>query len=190
MFGNGKVMGTVLVGVGIAVLVLTVGFMAVGYFTGSTGLPGAALGALLCGFLPLLIFGGVGGYLIVTGRKEEAELALIKKKERILGLIQAQGQTTLGPIMVEMDMTREQVTNAIYELVAMGLFTGYIDWDSLTFYSKEASEIGSNQCPNCGGVREFVGQGVVKCPYCGVSLFVPPNAEQTQAEPQPPAEQG
>ncbi|HID76697.1 MAG TPA: hypothetical protein EYP56_11965, partial [Planctomycetaceae bacterium] len=30
-------------------------------------------------------------------------------------------------------------------------------------YSADAAKIGTNQCPNCGGIREFVGQGIVKC---------------------------
>ena len=88
--------------------------------------------------------------------------------------------------MLELKMDREQVTTAIYELVAMGLFSGYSDWDALVFYSKDAAQVGSNECPNCGGIRELVGQGVVRCPYCGVSLFVPPGAEQTRVEPVPP----
>ena len=186
MFGTGKVVGLVLIGAGILVCVVVAGFMGVGVATGSTGAGGAALGLILFGFLPLLIFGAVGIYLYVTGRKEEAELAVIRKKERILGLIQAQGQASVGSIMMELSMTRDQVTNAIYELVAMDLFSGYIDWDALIFYSQDASAVGSNQCPNCGGVREMVGKGVIKCPYCGVSLFIPPQAEQTRAEPKPP----
>ena len=186
MFANGRVMGLVLIGVGAAIAILVTGFMVVGYASGSTGIAGAALGAVACGLLPLIVFAGVGSYLVVVGRKEEAELEIIRKKERILGLIQAQGQASVGPIMMEMDMTRDQVTDAIYELVAMGLFSGYIDWEKLTFYSQDAAKVTSNQCPNCGGIRELVGKGVVKCPYCGVGLFIPPDAEQTVAEPKPP----
>jgi hypothetical protein len=186
MFANGKVMGLVLIGVGAAIAVIVTAFMGVGYVSGSTGIAGAALGVVVCGLVPLVAFAGVGGYLFVVGRNEEAELELVRKKERLLGLIQAQGQASVGPIMMEMDMTRDQVTDAIYELVAMGLFSGYIDWEKLTFYSQDAAAVGSNQCPNCGGIRELVGKGVVKCPYCGVGLFIPPNAEQTTAEPRPP----
>ncbi len=187
MFSNSKVTGMVLIGVGIAVCVVASGFMVVGYSTESMGIPGMALGILACGLLPMIAMGGVGAYLYVNGRKEEAELVVIRKKERLLGLIQAQGQASIGPIMMELNMTRDEVTTAIYELVAMGLFSGYIDWDTITFYSEDASAVGSNQCPNCGGIRELVGKGVIKCPYCGVSLFVPPDAEQRHAEPKPPA---
>jgi DNA-directed RNA polymerase subunit RPC12/RpoP len=67
-----------------------------------------------------------------------------------------------------------QVKNYIYDLVGKGLFTGYIDWQSSTLYAKEAGAMQSTKCPNCGGVRELVGKGVVKCPYCGAELFLPP----------------
>jgi hypothetical protein len=112
---------------------------------------------------------------------------VVRQKERLLGMIQAQGKVTLNTIMVEQHLNREQVQNYIYELVQQGLFSGYIDWKNATFYSQDASRVGSNKCPNCGGVREIVGKGIVKCPYCGVELFIPPDAPQTTATPQPPA---
>ncbi len=186
MFGNAKVIGPILIAIGGISCLLVSAYMGVAVYIDQVTLLGAILGALACGVVPLLAFGGVGTYLLITGRKEAAEMELIRKKERILGLIQAQGQASVGTIMVEMSMTRDQVTDAIYELVAMNLFSGYIDWDALTFYSQEASAVGSNQCPNCGGVREMVGKGVIKCPYCGVSLFIPPDAPQTSAQPLPP----
>ncbi len=190
MFARGKIIGPVLIAVGAGICAVVAAFMGVGVATEQVSMAGAALGSALFGFLPLILFAGVGAYLYISGGKEEVELEAIRKKERILGLVQSQGQASISSIMMELKMTREEVTNAFYELVSMGLFTGYIDWDSLTFYSKEAAAVGSNQCPNCGGIREFVGQGVIKCPYCGVSLFIPPGTEQTQAEPKPPAEQG
>jgi hypothetical protein len=125
-------------------------------------------------------------YLLSKGRAEEAAMADVRRKERLLGLIQAQGQAQLGTIMVELKVDRETVKRDIYELVQQGLFTGYINWPALTFYSAEASRVGSNKCPNCGGVRELVGRGIVKCPYCGVELFIPPDAPQTEATPAPP----
>ncbi len=189
MFGRGKLAGPILIVVGVAICGIAAAFMGVGLATENLAIEGAALGLILFGCFPLVLFAGVGAYLLVAGRREEAEREQIRKKERILGLIQAQGQVSLGEIMLEMEMDRQQVTNAIYELVSMGLFSGYSDWDALVFYSSDAARVGSNQCPNCGGIRELVGQGVVKCPYCGVSLFVPPGTEQTRATPIPPPDQ-
>ncbi|MDK1028088.1 MAG: hypothetical protein QGM50_04885 [Anaerolineae bacterium] len=188
--GNGKIMGPILIVVGIVIFLLATAFVVLGYFSGRTDeITSVVLGISCFGIAPLALFGGVGTYLFISGRKEEAETELIRKKESILGLIQTQGHASVGSIMVEMEMTREEVTNAIYELVSMGLFSGFINWDKLEFYSKDAALIGSNTCPNCGGIRELVGKGVVKCPYCGVSLFVPEDAVQTQAKPKAPTDE-
>ncbi len=171
-------------------------FAAVALYLGSSvatdqvPLAAAIFGAVLFGVLPLLLFGGVGAFLFRRGQAEEQEMAEVRKKERLLGLIQAQGQASLGTIMLETKMSRDEVKNAIYDLVNQGLFAGYIDWSALTFYSQDAARVGSNKCPNCGGVRELVGKGIVKCPYCGVELFIPPDAPQTTATPAQPAGDG
>lgn len=187
MIGSGKVVGTILIIIGLGICGLVSLFVASGVASGQTTLAGAILGIGAFGVVPLLILGGVGAYLFVRGGREERELASVRQKERLLGMIQTQGKVTLNTIMVEQHMTREQVTNDIYELVQQGLFSGYIDWNAATFYSKDAGKVGSNKCPNCGGIRELVGKGVVKCPYCGVELFIPPDAPQTTATPEPPA---
>ncbi len=175
---------------GIAICLSVALFVGSGYTGDQVGRSGAILGIALFGVLPLLLFGGAGAFLYARGHAEELELAAIRKKERLLGLIQAQGKASLGTIMIETKMTRDEVRDAIYELVNLGLFAGYIDWSAQTFYSQDAARVGSNACPNCGGVRELVGKGIVKCPYCGVELFIPPDAPQTVATPVQPAGDG
>lgn len=186
MSGAGKVVGIILLIVGLVICGVVSLFVGVGALSGQTTMAGAILGIGAFGIIPLLLFGGVGAFLFAHGSAEERELAAVRQKERLLGLIQAQGKVTLNTIMVEQRLTREQVKNYIYELVQQGLFSGYIDWNTNTFYSKDAARVGSNKCPNCGGVREIVGKGIVKCPYCGVELFIPPDAPQTTAAPEPP----
>lgn len=187
MAGNGKTVGTILMIVGVVIFAVAVLFMGSGLGSGQATSSGAILGIALFGVIPLLLFGGVGAYLFSKGRSEAAMMVDVRRKERLLGLIQAQGKAPLNTIMVELKMTRDQVKQDIYELVQQQLFSGYIDWSTLTFYSSDAQRVGSNKCPNCGGVRELVGKGVVKCPYCGVELFIPPDAPQTQATPVPPS---
>jgi hypothetical protein len=187
MTTTGKMTGLILMVVGVVVFLVALLFVGSGYAGGQVGLPGMVLGVALFGVIPLLLFAGVGAFLFTRGRAEEQELAEVRKKERLLGLIQAQGKAALGSIMIETKMTRDEVKNAIYDLVNQGLFAGYIDWSTQTFYSEDAARVGSNKCPNCGGVRELVGKGVVKCPYCGVELFVPADAPQTTAAPAAPA---
>ena len=187
MIGSGKTVGMILIAAGVIILLIVAIFTGSGVASGRLSGSGAILGIGLFGVLPLLVLGGVGAYLFSKGRSEEQELAGVRKKERLLGLIQSQGKASLNSIIVEMKMTRDEVKRDIYELVQQGLFTGYIDWSTNTFYSKDAAQVGSNKCPNCGGVRELVGQGIVKCQYCGAELFIPPGAPQTPAAPAPPA---
>lgn len=187
MIGSGRTVGVILVVAGLAICLIVALFVGSGLATGRTNLAATILGIGLFGVIPLLLFGGVGVYLFVRGGVEARELADVRKKERLLGMIQAQGKVSLNSIMIEQHLTREQVRNDVYDLVNQGLFSGYIDWQTATFYSKDASRVGSNKCPNCGGIREVVGKGIVKCPYCGVELFVPPDAPQTTAVPVPPS---
>jgi ribosomal protein S27E len=186
MSASGKTIGLILMLVGVVILVVATAFVGSGLASHQVQASGAILGIVLFGVLPLLLLGGVGAYLYVQGRAEAREMAQVRQKERLLGMIQAQGRVSLGQAMIEMKMSRDDITNAIYELVNQGLFAGYIDWNAQTFYSQDAARVGSNTCPNCGGVRELVGKGIVKCPYCGATLFIPPDAPQTVATPAPP----
>jgi hypothetical protein len=73
---------------------------------------------------------------------------------------------------LELNATRDQVKEWIYDLVGKGLFTGYINWDEGILYSKQVSDMGTNKCPNCAGQLELAGKGVVGCPYCGTEIFL------------------
>jgi hypothetical protein len=189
MTGSGKTVGLIAIVAGIVVFLGAALWIGSGWRMGQTDGPAALLGITLCGAIPLLLLGGFGVFMLIRGQAEERDLAGVRKKERLLGMIQAQGKVSLSSAMIEMKMTRQEVNNAVYELVNQGLFAGYIDWSNQTFYSQDAARVGSNKCPNCGGVRELVGKGIVKCPYCGVELFIPPDAPQTTAVPAPPAAQ-
>ncbi len=183
----GKTVGWIAIAIAVAAVVLSAVFLGSGVATHKLTVPGAILGFILFGALPAIFLGAVGVYLIIKGKAEAKEQAEADKMQRLLGLIQSHGQVSLAQVMIEMKMTREEITQMIYNLVSLGLFTGYIDWDAMTFYASDAAKIVSNVCPNCGGTREFVGKGIVKCPYCGATIFIPPNAPNTQAKPQPPA---
>jgi hypothetical protein len=187
MIGAGRTIGIILIVAGLGICGVVSLFIGSGVTSNAVGGPGAILGIGLFGVMPLLLLGGVGVFLFIKGGSEAKEMEGIRKKERLLGMIQAQGQVSVGSAAIELKMSRDEIKTSIYELVEQGLFSGYIDWSKQTFYSQDAAKVGTNKCPNCGGVREFVGKGIVKCPYCGVDLFIPPDAPQTTATPQAPA---
>ena len=165
-------MGIILIVVG-----LLVGLIAALFF-GSGLASGRALSAMILGFglvfvavvLPLM---GVGGFLFIRGSREAAEMAKLAKERKVLDMVEAKGQVRVAEVALELNATRDQVRDYIYDLVGKGLFTGYINWDEGILYSKQASELrGSNKCPNCGGELELAGKGVVRCPYCGTEIFL------------------
>jgi len=171
MTSSGKTIGIIMILAGIAI-----GLVAAIFF-GSGAASGRTASAMILGFglvfvvvvLPLV---GVGGFLFVKGRQEVAAFAEVEKEKRVLNMVLAQGQVRVAEAALELNATRDQVKGWIYDLVGKGLFTGYINWDEGILYSKQASELGTNKCPNCGGVLELAGKGVVNCPYCGTEIFL------------------
>jgi membrane protein implicated in regulation of membrane protease activity len=173
----GRIIGIVLIVAGLLICGVVALFMGVGALAAGEGpgvsRAGAILGIALFGVAPLLILGGVGVFMFIKGGQEATEMADVRKKERLLGMIQAAGKVSLASAAIELKMTRDQVKNAILDLVNQGLFSGYTNWQEQMFYSKDLSQMQTTKCPNCGGQREAVGKGLVKCPYCGVELFLP-----------------
>ena len=173
----GRIIGVILIVAGLLICGVVTSFMGTGALAAGEGpnvsRAGAILGIALFGVVPLLILGGVGVFMFIKGGQEAVEMEDVRKKERLMGMIQAAGKVSLASAAIELKMTRDQVKNAILDLVNQGLFSGYINWQEQMFYSKDLSQMQTTKCPNCGGQREAVGKGLVKCPYCGVELFLP-----------------
>lgn len=169
---SGRLVGIILIVVGIFVCV---GCSAVSYFstrgveTGSTG--GFVLGLALSAFIAIPLV-GVGIYLMIRGRAEEAEMADVSRQRKILDMVQTRGQIAISELVFELRSNTDRVRDDIYKLVGMGLFTGYVNWDEDMLYSRQASQLTGNKCPNCGGEQEFAGKGVITCKYCGTDVFL------------------
>ena len=171
MTSSGKTIGMIMIVAGIAIALVAALFFGSGAASGRTG------AAMILGFglvfvvvvLPLV---GVGGFLLVKGRQEAATFAELEKEKKVLNMVLSQGQVRVAEVALELNATRDQVKDWVYDLVGKGLFTGYIKWDEGILYSKQASELKTNKCPNCGGQLELAGKGVVGCPYCGTEIFL------------------
>jgi hypothetical protein len=171
MSRTGKTIGIILVVIGVLIGLVSALFFGSGFASGRTA------AAMILGFglvlvvvvLPLV---GVGGFLFVKDRQEAAAFAEVEKEKQVLNMVLTQGQVRVAKVALELNATRDQVKGWIYDLVGKGLFTGYINWDEGILYSRQASELGTNKCPNCGGELELAGKGVVGCPYCGTEIFL------------------
>jgi hypothetical protein len=117
-------------------------------------------------------FVGVGIYLVIRGRAEEAELVDVSRQRKILDMVKTRGQVKVSDLVFELKSNSDRVRDDIYKLVGMGLFTGYVNWQEGVLYSREASQLTGNKCPNCGGEQQFAGKGVITCQYCGADVFL------------------
>ena len=117
---------------------------------------------------------GFGAYLLMRGQQEAAVAETAGKQRQLLGMVKARGQVQIADLAIELRTSRDELQKMIYELVNMGLYSGYINWAEGTLYSSQASELRQlDRCKNCSGQLELAGKGVIRCPYCGTEYFLP-----------------
>lgn len=169
----GKTLGIILIVGGLVVGGIIVALMSVYRGEGSLTSGAATLGIVI-GFLVLVLPQlGFGAYLLMRGRQEAATAESAGKQRKMLGMIKARGQVNIADLAIELRSSRDEVQGMIYELVNMGLYSGYINWSEGTLYSSEASELRTlDRCKNCSGQLELAGKGVIRCPYCGTEYFL------------------
>lgn len=170
----GKTLGVILIIGGIVVGAIIVVLMNVYRSEGSLTAGAATLGTvigLLVLSLPQL---GFGAFLLLRGQQEAVVAESAGKQRQMLGMIKARGQISIADLAIELRTSRDEVQRLLYELVNMGLYSGYVNWTEGTLYSSEASELRSlDRCKNCSGQLELAGKGVIRCPFCGTEYFLP-----------------
>jgi ribosomal protein S27AE len=165
-------------------LVLLIAFMAwagTALMTDETTGGGMILGILLALIVLTPIF-GVGAYLFRSGTAEKSQFAVVQQERKILNMVLAQGQVTVGELVAELQAPRDTVEDMIRDLVGKQLFSGAINWEKGVLYSVESQALTEGRhCPNCGGELEFAGKGLIVCPYCGSEVFLTKNAAASTA---------
>ncbi len=169
----GKTLGIILIIGGIVVGAIVVALMLVyrneGSLTSGAATLGITLGLLVLS-LPQL---GFGAYLLLRGQQEAVVAETAGKQRQLLGMVKARGQVQISDVAIELRTSRDELQKMLYELVNMGLFSGYVNWAEGTLYSSQASELRQlDRCKNCGGQLELAGKGVIRCPYCGTEYFL------------------
>jgi hypothetical protein len=169
---SGQVAGVLLViGAGAAVVI---GLAVLGVFSAAGGLTAAGFGVgvilLAIISLPLL---GAGAFLLAKSRQEGQDEAVVAKQRKILDMVSARGQVSIADVALELKASRDQVQSWVYNLVGLGLFSGYINWNDGTLYSAQAAQLRDlTTCKKCGGQVSLAGKGVIKCQYCGTEYFL------------------
>jgi len=172
MGANSRLIGIILIVAGGLVFFggsAVVIFSVLGSEGGTVG--GVVLGIVISLFVAIPLEAG-GRLLLVHSRSEGVRQVDATRQRKILDMVKTQGQVDVSDLVFELNSTTDQVRDDIYKLVGMGLFTGYVNWSKGTLYSKEASQLTGQTCPNCGGEQSFGGKGVITCKYCGTDVFL------------------
>lgn len=156
---------------GILIFVAVAAFLGVGLANRQLGTAGLALGIVLILIVVLPIV-GVGVLIFIKGGQEAVEMAEVAREKRLLNMVTTQGKVSLAEAALDLKLTRDQVKSYVYDLVGKGLFTGYVNWKDGLLFSKQASQMPKDKCPNCGGQLELAGKGTVVCPFCGSEIFL------------------
>lgn len=169
----GRILGIILIVGGVAIGIVIAVLMSVYRGEGNLSSGAATLG-LLIGLLVLVLpMVGVGGVIFWRGGREAAAEAEADKQRTLLNMVKTRGQVAISDLVIELKSSRDEVTHMLHELVGMGLFAGYVNWDEGMLYSRQASELRQlTNCQHCNGALELAGKGVVRCPYCGTEYFL------------------
>ncbi|HID51752.1 MAG TPA: Lrp/AsnC family transcriptional regulator [Anaerolineae bacterium] len=135
---------------------------------------GAMVLGLALGFIVLVLpQWGIGAFFLWKGQKDVKIEAQQQQQRKLLNIVQTQGQIPISDLAIELGVSRNEVQDMLYQLVGMGIFTGYVNWDEGMLYSQQAKELRAmTKCQVCGGELELGGHGIIRCPYCGTEYFL------------------
>ena len=162
-------------GIILAVVGVVIGLVGAAFLFSNADLSGPArilgLGVLLLVLVAPLVGGGI--YLTLQGAGDAKTQADASQQRKLLNIVQSRGSVPIDEVALELQMPKDKVRDVIYQLVGLGVFNGYINWDKGLLYSSEASKLRDlKQCPNCGGEITLGGKGVAKCRFCGTEFFL------------------
>jgi len=98
---------------------------------------------------------------------------LAEKHVSLLILVRDRGQMTLNELSERLEAPVDLVQSWIYQLVQMGSFKGYINWNEGRLYSTHASKLAdTGRCPTCGGSLKPGPDSSIYCQHCGCEIMI------------------
>jgi hypothetical protein len=170
---GGRVIGILLILGGLVLGLIGIAWIGSSLAGRTLKIGGALVGGALLAAVILPLW-GVGFFMLIRSARESAEDAGRTELRRILDIVQSRGQVPVSDLAIELKSSRDEVQRRVHELVGLGIFSGYINWEEGVLYSSEAVGLRRlEKCRHCGGDLKLAGKGVITCPYCGTEYFLP-----------------
>ena len=141
MTASGRVIGLILIAIGVVIGVLSGLWLMSGMSEGTLRGSGALLGAVFLFLVVVAPLVGGGIFFLSRGRAEEQATARARAQRRLLDMVSTRGKISIIDIAQELKLSRGEIEGDLYDLVGMGLFTGYVDWNKGILQSVEAARL-------------------------------------------------
>lgn len=168
---SSRLIGIILIAAGFGIALIAGLFLAVQVQNGLTG-GGAVVGGGIA-FIIVTVIVGAGIFLYVKGGQSAQQESEMQKQRMLLDIVKSRGQVDITDAALEMKSSVDSIKTMVHQLVGLGVFSGYVNWDDGTLYSSDAGKLRDlKTCQKCGAPIELVGKGVVMCKFCGTEYFL------------------
>lgn len=168
-----KAIGFGLIGGGALIGLLTGSWLMIGLTGGDLSAGGALLGLALAAVFVILPMIGGGIYFLNSGSRTADNERNADAMRRVMDSVQVRGQVRMSELAIDLGLDINEVQDLVYQLAGLGVLKGYINWEDGVLYSEQAAGLSAlQQCKKCGGSISLVGQGVIKCQFCGTEYFL------------------
>jgi uncharacterized membrane protein len=168
-----RLLGILLTVVGLGIAVIAGLWISSNLAAGTLEAGGALLTAFFVFILvAMLLIAGI--YLFLRSGHEAQKQSAMETQRKLIDIVKSRGEVDVHQLALELQTPVGEVKTLTHQLVGLGVFSGYVNWDSGTLYSADAKALRElDKCKNCGGALKLVGKGVITCPYCGTEYFLP-----------------
>lgn len=136
-----RVINIGMIGLGFAIAVLVGLWIAIQVTSGESF--GDVLGNAITGFIPSALLVGIGAYRYVQDREPPDEIPDVDvyHQRALVDLIHQRGVITVAEAANALEISENDVRDAVRQLLELQIFTGYIDWNTDTLYSQRTKQL-------------------------------------------------
>ncbi len=131
----------IIIGVGFSIAVVVGLWLALQVSAGNNLLD--LIGIALLGFVPSALLVGFGAYKYIQADQEPDDIPDVDvwHQRELIDLLHQHSAISISDVAKKLDISEQDVKDAIRQLLELGIFTGDIDWDNDMLYSQKTNKL-------------------------------------------------